>query len=192
MSRRDTKLLSLYVRALIESTTNKKRVLRIFDFDDTLVKTDSRIHVLTASGDKLSLTSGEYAVYAPQYGDKFDYSDFSKLVNPSEIKWTTKILKRIIAKGGEVVILTARSDPKPVRQFINDINLAYVEVVALGDSDPQKKAEYISRRLDEEDFNEVEFFDDSYKNILAVANISADYPDVKIITRHVTHTPKIN
>jgi hypothetical protein len=79
-----------------------------------------------------------------------------------------------------------------VRQFINDINLAYVEVVALGDSDPQKKAEYISRRLDEEDFNEVEFFDDSYKNILAVANISADYPDVKIITRHVTHTPKIN
>lgn len=192
MVSRDTRLLSRYVRALIESTTSKKRVLRIFDFDDTLVKTDSRIHVLSASGDKFSLTSGEYAVYAPQHGDEFDYSDFSKLVNPSEIKWTTKILKRIIAKGGEVVILTARGDPNPIRQFISDINIVHVDVVALGDSDPQKKAEYISRRLDVDDFNEVEFFDDSYKNILAVANISPDYPHVKIITRHVTHAPKIS
>ena len=62
---------------------NAVEKLRVFDFDDTLVKTGSLIHVISAAGEKFDLTPGQYAVYTPQEGDQFDYSDFEKLINHS-------------------------------------------------------------------------------------------------------------
>ena len=50
--------------------------LRVFDFDDTLVQTNSHIYVTDKNNKKSKLTPGEYAVYEPKKGDKFDFSDF--------------------------------------------------------------------------------------------------------------------
>jgi len=67
--------------------------LRVFDFDDTLVKTDSHIYVKHADGKESKLTPGEYAVYEPKSDDQFDFSDFEKVQEPQEIKGITKLLK---------------------------------------------------------------------------------------------------
>ena len=61
----------------------ESKKLRVFDFDDTLVKTTSFIYV-TNNGKKKKLTPGEYAVYNEKPGDEFDFSDFSKVQNPDE------------------------------------------------------------------------------------------------------------
>ncbi len=55
-----------------------ERKLRVFDFDDTIASTQSKIHAVFADGKKKSLTPAEYANYFPKRkkGDKFDYSDF--------------------------------------------------------------------------------------------------------------------
>jgi len=150
------------------------------------VKTSSLIHVTNILGKQFDLTPGEYAVYEPQSGDKFDYSDFSKLINPQEIKWTVRILRNVLSAGGEAVILTARGDSAPVQEFLDDANLPVSQIVALGSSDPQAKAAYIETRIND-GINVVEFFDDSPKNIDAVSLLKSKYPDVKIITRHIAH-----
>lgn len=185
------RLIKEYIKLLLsEAPKNRKsftRKLRVFDFDDTLVKTGSMVHVTNTSGDKFDLSPGEYAVYSPQPGDQFDYSDFDKLIDPQVIVWTAKILRNISAKGGEVVILTARGRPEPVQEFLKKANLPPLTVVALGDANPQKKADYIRRRIEADDLQHVEFFDDSYKNIVAVEGLKSTFPDVDIITRHIKH-----
>ena len=183
-------LLREYLHEVLKSAPQKK--LRVFDFDDTLVKTKSLIYVTSAGGEKFHLTPGEFAVYVPDQGDQFDFSDFSKLIDPTEIKWTAKILRNIVASGGEVVILTARADAAPVHQFLEEAGIPPLEVVALGNADPQKKAEYIAGRISTDSFSHIEFFDDSYKNVSAVKSLETRFPDVKIVSRHVVHKTEIN
>jgi phosphoglycolate phosphatase-like HAD superfamily hydrolase len=189
----DVRLLREFIESvLLETQSTFLRKLRVFDFDDTLVKTKSLIHVTTASGEMFDLTPGEYAVYEPAQGDQFDYSDFSRLIDPEEIVWTGQVLRRIIAKGGEVVILTARAHRGPVQQFLEEAGLPPLEVIALANADPLKKSEYIEGRLASGEIDFVEFFDDSYKNVEAVRALGPKYPGVKIVARHVKHVTRIS
>lgn len=185
-------LLREYITSVLhERYRNLGRKLRVFDFDDTLVKTGSMIHVTNEAGENFDLTPGEYAVYELLPGDEFDYSDFSKLIDPREIVWTGKILRNILRSGGEVVILTARSAQAPVYQFLEDAGLPRIEVIALASSDPQKKADYIERRIVSDDVKFVEFFDDSPKNVEAVEALNGKYPGVRVISRHIVHREEV-
>ena len=162
--------------------------LRVFDFDDTLVKTNSFIYVKHNDGKESKLTPGEYAVYEPKADDQFDFSDFEKVQQPQEIKGITKLLKTVAKSEGErkVVILTARSAYKPVKDYLHDIGLENMYVVALGDSDPQKKADWIEDKI-KRGYNDVFFIDDSHKNVAAVGKLKEKYPNIKMKVQHVKH-----
>lgn len=190
---REDALLRKCISAILQERyiTNVSKKLRVFDFDDTLVRTGSLIHVTDCRGRKFDLTPGEYAVYEPLPGDEFDYSDFSVLIDPKEIIWTCKILRNIIRTGGEVVILTARRHQEPVFQFLQDAGLPPIEVIALASSDPEKKADYIERRIVEDGIQFVEFFDDSPKNVEAVEKLNEKYPGTKVVSRHIVHREEI-
>lgn len=189
-SMKNMKLIKSYIKLIIDEAVSQRRPferkLRVFDFDDTLVKTGSKIHVITKEGEKFDLTPGEYAVYVAAPGDQFDYSDFEDLIDPKLINWTVKILRAIINKGDEVVILTARANPEPVKLFLQQANLPLIEIAALGSSIPEKKAEYIKNRIEKDNLQHVEFFDDSYKNVIAVQRLANLFPDVNIVVRHIT------
>ena len=47
--------------------------LAVFDFDDTLAVSDSKIIIAKASGGVIEMTPAEYNVYTPEEGDNFDY-----------------------------------------------------------------------------------------------------------------------
>jgi hypothetical protein len=176
-----------------EADENKK--LRVFDFDDTLVKTKSHIYIKHGDGKESKLTPGEYAVYEPTPDDKFDFSDFEQVKQPQEIKGITNLLKRVVKSEGErkVVILTARSAYQPVKDYLKDIGLEGIYVVALGDADPQKKADWIENKI-KTGYNDVFFIDDSQKNVQAVSGLKKKYPDIKMKVQQVKHevpqTPK--
>ena len=162
--------------------------LRVFDFDDTLVKTKSHIYVKHGDGKESKLTPGEYAVYEPKSDDQFDFSDFEKVQHPQEIKGITKLLKTVVRAEGErkVVILTARSVYQPVKDYLKDIGLEGIYVVALGDSDPQKKADWIEDKI-KKGYEDVFFIDDSHKNVSAVSKLKEKYPNIKMKVQHVKH-----
>jgi len=162
--------------------------LRVFDFDDTLVKTKSYIYVKHGSGKQSKLTPGEYAIYEPKKDDQFDFSDFEKVQDPQEIKGITRLLKTVAKSEGErkVVILTARGAYKPVKDYLKDIGLEGIYVVALGDSDPQKKADWIEDKI-KKGYDDVFFIDDSHKNVSAVNKLKEKYPNIKMKVQHVKH-----
>ena len=173
-------------KSINEAEENKK--LRVFDFDDTLVKTKSHIYVKHNDGKESKLNPGEYAIYEPKEGDKFDFSDFERVQDPQEIKGVTKLLHTVAKAEGErkVVILTARSAYKPVKEYLHDIGLEGIYVVALGDSDPQKKADWIEDKI-KKGYNDVFFIDDSHKNVAAVSKLKEKYPNIKMKVSHVKH-----
>ena len=124
-----------------------EKKLRVFDFDDTLVKSNSRIHV-TNKGKRKTLTTGEYAIYKAKSGDEFDFSDFDKVIQPKKIKAMFRVFKNIYKASGNrrLTILTARAAYKPVRQFFKDIGYD-VYVVALSSSNPKDKSDWIEKQI---------------------------------------------
>jgi len=162
--------------------------LRVFDFDDTLVKTSSFIYITHADGRKSKLNPAQYAVYKERPGDEFDFSDFKKVSNPKLIKGYFGLLKRISAADGgrKIFILTARSAYKPVYDFIRNLGIRNLEVVALGDSNPEKKADWIEAKVKDEGYDDVFFVDDSLPNVTAVRKRLKNYPNVKQKIQHIT------
>ena len=77
-----------------------ERKIRIFDFDDTIASTEARIHATFADGKKKSLTPAEYASYYPKRKkeDKFDYSDFKKVIEPKAIPQVVKVMKNMLVE----------------------------------------------------------------------------------------------
>jgi FMN phosphatase YigB (HAD superfamily) len=177
-------MLSAFI-PMNEAKGDKK--LRVFDFDDTLVKTKSHIYITHKDGKNSKLTPGEYAIYEPKEGDKFDFSDFESVKRPQEIKGVTRLLKNIIRVGGsDVVILTARSSYRPVKDYLKDVGIDNIFVVALADADPQKKADWIEDKI-KSGVDDVFFIDDSHKNVAAVKALAKKYPKISLKVRHVQH-----
>ncbi len=173
--------------AFIPMNEAKSQKLRVFDFDDTLVQTKSNIYITHKDGKKSTLTPGEYAIYEPKEGDKFDFSDFESVKRPQEIKGVTRLLKNIIRVGGsDVVILTARSSYRPVKDYLKDVGIDNIFVVALADADPQKKADWIEDKI-KSGVDDVFFIDDSHKNVAAVKALAKKYPKISLKVRHVQH-----
>jgi SAM-dependent methyltransferase len=179
--RSKTQLLKEYIRGLLDEVEQKQKKLRVFDFDDTLVKTDAKTYVTHSDGSVSALTPGEYAVYEPRPGDTFDYTQFQQVINPRQIQWTGEVINNIYRVHGPTgfIILTARGTIVPVEEFMKDAGMPGVKVVGLGTSDPNAKAAWIKERFETDNLDELEFFDDSPKNVAAVAGLESK----KIATR---------
>ena len=165
----------------------ESKKLRVYDFDDTLVKTNSFIYVTHKDGKTSKLSPGQYAVYKERPGDEFDYKDFQQVTNPQIIKGYVELLRRMVNSGGsrEVFILTARSAERPVAQFIKDLGINGVEVIALGDANPEKKADWIEQQIKLNNFDDIYFVDDSPKNIDAVRKRLRNYQNIKVKLQQV-------
>ena len=166
----------------------ESKKLRVFDFDDTLVQTDSYIYVIQPNGKEIKLTPGQFAVYKEKPGEKYDFRDFESVINPIEIKAITKILRGMISGSGDrgVFILTARSAWKPIKNYLKDIGIKGVHVVALASNNPKDKSDWIEKQIDSEGYDDVYFIDDSKKNVDAVKSMLGK-KGVKHRVQHMKH-----
>lgn len=160
----------------------KGKTLYVTDFDDTLAMTDANV-ILVRNGKRTSLTPAEFAVYEPEKGDTFDFSEFDKLINPRPIQRFTKLLQKVVKekRADKVVVLTARNHTLPVTQFLRMIGITSgVAIAALGDANPEKKARYIEKQI-QDGHDRIVFVDDSAKNVAAVSKLRDKYPEVKLV-----------
>ena len=169
----------------------KIKKLRIFDLDDTLFETEAKVIVISSDGTSREITPAEYAVYEPQSGDKFDFSQFQTLINPTLIRSIGKRFYKIVTSSNgdrKTVILTARgSEAAPhIKDIIRKYFRVNIEVVTLGTGDPMAKANWILNKIQSEGYNDIFFVDDSSKNILAtyktINNLPIKYKLVDITT----------
>ena len=152
----------------------------VFDFDETLALTDSEILVTDDNGKKIkSLTPAKYAVYIPEPGENFDFSEFD-IVKDGQPTQLVSVLRDVADCGTTAAaILTARG-PKaqePIRQFFADMGIKLQIIDTVNTSDPQAKARKIKGYL--RDFNPrvIHFFEDSPKNLEAVKKMAASDPE---------------
>ena len=157
-------------------------MLSIFDFDDTLAKSDSWVYVIKNGKEIKKLDPAEFAIYKPKTGEEFDFRDFDRpLRNPKLIKKNVDLLRKQLKKGSrKVTILTARRLGAPINHFFKTIGINPY-VVPLGSSNPQHKADYIEKEI-QKGYDPIYFMDDSPKNIKAVNALKKKYPSVSLIT----------
>ena len=163
---------------------NPIKKIRVFDFDDTLAKTDSWVYV-NKNGKRIAqLDPGEFAVHKLKSGEEYDFSDFDKMLrNPKLIKNNAIEFRKQSdharrTPGHQVTILTARGIGYPVKHWFKKMGLD-VYVVALKSADPKKKADYIEKKI-QSGYTDIYFIDDSPKNVRAVKALQVKYPKVKI------------
>ena len=167
----------------------ERKVLSVFDFDDTIAKSDAWVYVLRNGRTIKKLDPAQFAVYRQRPGETFDFKDFDRpLQNPKLIKRNADLLKKQLDKARrasrgtrKVTILTARRLGQPVTSFLKTMGIdAYV--VPLGNADPQLKADWIEQQITK-GYDTIYFMDDSNKNIKAVDDMLKRHPNVKSITK---------
>jgi hypothetical protein len=186
------------------------KTLRVFDFDDTLAKTNSRVWVTEFDkqtgkqlNDEYPITPAEYAVFKtdvasqhPEKEYKFSYREFAEVVDPKIIDFTFSILRSVVSKLREessapAVILTARGHDanKNIADFLRSFDID-IPVVTLEGSAPELKSNWIKKAMLSKNIPHVEFFDDSPLNVKAVADLNSDNellakfgPDLKVRSR---------
>ena len=146
--------------------------LAIFDFDDTLYKTNNVVLMTHADGSQTIVDSEKFANYKWKEGDKADFTDFNNVTNPKGLPDLAKVGEALKA-GSDVTILTARppgaGDPvmKLLRKRFgakaNNIKFKGVE-----HGSPKAKANYVKNAIAKYGYKEVFFMDDAMPNVLAV------------------------
>ena len=171
---------------------DKKKKLRVFDFDDTLFSTDANVGVTKADGTKQTLTSEEFATFKPEEGDLLDFSDFVNVRGEKSLDHLDVLAKTVKARDGEgVKILTAR--PAGAAENIKKALVRSgrvtqeeanrIEVEGIASSDPQDKAKWIRNKIEKEGFGDIYFTDDSQGNIDAVSGDLSTIEGIKFRTQ---------
>lgn len=162
--------------------------LFVFDFDDTLVSSESIVTINHNTGETTRIGSAAFAHYKSSVGDEIDFTDFNDVTNPRLIKkGIDKLRSAVHDKNNRVVILTARSNncKTAVGKFLKEIGISGVDVFGLGSSDPMDKARWISANVTN-DTKEVYFMDDSRANTKAVSTLGGKIGS-KLKVEHVPH-----
>lgn len=168
----------------LKSLLNERKALYVFDFDDTLAKSEAYIYVKKKDGSEVTLDPAEYAVYEEEPGDKFDFRDFNSMLrNPQAIKSNLNDLKTAMSNPqNKVTVLTARAIAFPLTHFFKSQHGIKPYVVGVASSDPKKKSDWIERHI-KKGYTTIYFVDDSPKNVRAVDALKIKYPNVKIVTK---------
>ena len=163
--------------ALRLARKDKKKIkkIRVFDFDDTLARTNSIVYYTKKDGSQGELTAEQFAsdgARLVQEGAVMDFSDFN-IVRDGSRGPLFKVAQTIRdARGNEdLYVLTARAPQaqQAIYEFLKAEGLEFKieNIVGLGNSSGEAKANWIIDKA-AEGFNDFYFADDAYQNVKAV------------------------
>ena len=152
--------------------------ISVWDFDDTLAKTKSSVLYTLPDGTNGKLNAEEFARTSEtllEQGAKFNFDEFSKVVNGSKGPFFEKAMARNKKFGNSnVYILTARpaNSAEAIHNFLKGIGLEIPiqNITGLANGDPQAKADWVVNKFNE-GYNDFYFADDHIGNVKAVANV---------------------
>jgi GNAT superfamily N-acetyltransferase len=173
--------------------------LVIFDIDDTLVNTDTRVNVVRDGQIIKQLNSHDFTHYKLGPGETFDFGAFKDarefFTKAKPIPGMIRQLKQDIATGNRVIMLTARSDFNDRDVFLDTfrrfgIDMDRVHVYRAGNlaikaATEEKKKIILKHLLGQEHFDKLIMYDDSVPNLNAFLSLKQDYPYSKFYAWHV-------
>jgi hypothetical protein len=156
----------------------KKKGISIFDFDDTLAKTGSKVVVTMPNGKKFKINATEFAKRDAELtnkGAKYDFSEFNKVIDGKKGPLFDLAMKRQGKfSSKDIFILTARPAEAAlaIHKFLKGIGLEIPleNIKGLENGSPKAKAEWVKDKFIE-GYNDFYFADDAIKNVKAVKNL---------------------
>ncbi len=173
--------------------------LVIFDIDDTLVNTQTKVHVVKDGEVVKSLNSHDFTHYKLKPGEEFDFEDFrnareffekSKPIIPMMNQ-----LKSDIATGNKVVMVTARADFDDKELFLDTFRKYGVDTSKLhvyragnikGGTTEERKKQIIKNLLDKDNYTKAIMYDDAKPNLHSFIELKKDHPGTKFYAWHVS------
>ena len=170
--------------------------LSIFDIDDTMFTTKSRVLVKNVKGGKpIPLTPQMFNKYKLKKGEYFDYGEFksSKIFYQTAIpigkmiKKAKAIIRNATRAGSKVIIVTARADMDDRDLFIrtfeeHGIPMDNVYVERAGNMSNKSSAaakQIIFRKyLQTDNYARIRLFDDHMDNLKALLELEREFPHV--------------
>lgn len=173
--------------------------LLIFDIDDTLLITDTKVFVTKGGRIVRTLSSAEFNDDVLRPGERYDYSDFLSLKTMKRGVFTPyiKTLRREYAKGTHICILTARNITDKIKQFFLDAGIDIKDELIIAVNDPkqpytgnvaQRKSQAISSLIEKGEYETIVFFDDNKENLRQAETVCKAL-GVKLVPVHVIPTP---
>jgi FMN phosphatase YigB (HAD superfamily) len=175
------------------------RKLVVFDIDDTLVHTQTKVHVIKDGEIVNSLNSHDFTHYRLKPGEEFDFGDFRNAREFFEksrpIIPMMNQLKRDIATGNKVVMVTARADFDDRELFLDTfrkygIDMGKVHVYRAGNSKQgtteERKKAIIKTLLDKDGYSKAIMYDDARPNLHTFIELKRDHPRTKFYAWHVS------
>jgi hypothetical protein len=166
---------------LLDLLEDTGRTIHIYDFDDTLVDTNTSINVIDSEGNLKKLSSGEFATYTLKPGEKYDFTEFDKIIKDSKpiLRNLLQIKKSASNPNIKTTILTARRVAYPIMRHLKEKYKLDVYVVGVGGANPELKADWIENQV-KKGYKNIKFMDDSEKNLLAVKNRLSKYKGLNL------------
>jgi hypothetical protein len=179
----------------IKTTKNK---LIIYDIDDTLVHTPTRVKVRRDGQVVGDLDSHEFTLYKLRPGEEFDFENFRNarefFKNSQPIPGMIWQLRRDIREGNAVHMVTARADFDNKKVFLKtfkrwgvDMNKVHVHRAGNmpGGDIHEKKKTIIRNLLDRGNYAKAIMYDDSKPNLQSFMELKTEYPGISFFARHV-------
>ena len=172
---------------------NPIKKARVFDFDDTVARTNSKVFA-TKDGKKKTLTAEEFAKQGEKLtneGWKMDFSDFNEVVEGKKGP-LFEVMKKMKEAAGErdMFILTARAPESAaaIHRFLKEmgIDIPIENITGLGNSSGEAKAQWLVDKVTE-GYNDFYFADDAPQNVKAVRDALESY-DVKSQTQQAKNS----
>lgn len=173
--------------------------LVVFDIDDTLVNTQTKVHVIKDGEVVNSLNSHDFTHYKLKPGESFDFEDFRNAREFFEksrpIIPMMNQLKRDIATGNKVVMVTARADFDDKELFLDTfrkygVDMNKVHVYRAGNSKQgtteERKKAIIKTLLDKDDYTKAIMYDDAKPNLHTFIELKKDHPKTRFYAWHVS------
>ena len=167
------------------SPNNYNKSAIIFDFDNTLVKTECIIKITdNKTGRVFDVHSDQYELYENDRSVAIDLRYFEQV---SDYKIITDTFSRLVehhANQIETHILSARHCPNQIYKFCNDNNLHNTKITTLGikigDNNGLHKANYIRKLIKQNNYSDIEFYDDRLDCVSEVKNLSNEFENTII------------
>ena len=174
--------------------------LVIFDIDDTLVYTQTKVNVIRDGQVTRELNSHEFTHYKLQDGEQFDFENFRNahdfFHNSKPIIPMMNQLKQDIATGNKVVMVTARADFDDRELFLDTfrkygVDMGKVHVYRAGNmtqkvQTEEKKKIIIRNLLNKGNYTKAIMYDDAEPNLQSFVELKQEYPQTKFYAWHVS------